>query len=191
MEVKLGDEYAGFVIDCYSIDGNGRRAIDHAFLSRPKGTNKSGLASYIALFEALGPCRPAGFAEGGETYTDPWGLGFEYVYEPGEPMGQPVHVPMVRMMATEESQTSAVYDTLFFNLSDEDCPLSHIPGIDPGRTRVYLPGGGFVMPSTASSAAKDGGKETFVVFAWPPAARRGARQRPARSMKVTCTTRPS
>jgi hypothetical protein len=71
---------------------------------------------------------------------------------------------MIRIMATEEGQTGNVYDTIYFNLTDDDCPLSHIPRIDPGRTRVYLPNGGFVMPSTASSAAKDGGKETFVVF---------------------------
>jgi hypothetical protein len=572
MEITLGDEYAGFIMDTYALLPEGRRCYDHCFLSRPKGTNKSGLAAYIALFEALGPCRFAGIAQGGEVYEDPWNLGFSYVYEPGEPMGKPVHVPMIRIMATEEGQplaletavptptgwttvgeltvgdtvldangqpqrvarqtqvmngldcyavtfsdgerivcssshlwtlerrtgkgtafervtvtteqlagdyirggaqggatglryrvaagvewqlpeanlpidpyllgmwlgdgskadssiafdyrlraeyeallkpllgaheemvfstgagntgtvrirrrrglcaygheygtdmiygacgpcrrivnsgrgrrpggtptwtlwerlhdagllhnkhvpaaylrasadqrhsllqglmdsdgcfvrannavkatftntdrrlidgieellttlgykwaerwdarvrawriefvacaskaparlaykvarldilganarsrrrhvakvekvqsvpvkcigidtedhlflvgrravpthnTGNVYDTIYYNLSDEDCPLSHIPGIDPGRTRVYLPGGGFVMPSTASSAAKDGGKETFVVFAWPPAARRGARQRPARSMKVTCTTRPS
>jgi hypothetical protein len=125
------------------------------------------------LFEALGPCRFAGFAEGGEVYEDPWGLGFSYEYEPGEPMGKPVHVPMIRSMATEETQTSNVYDTLFFNLTDDDCPLSHVPGIDPGRTRVYLPNGGSILPSTSSSASKDGGKETFVIFdeAVPPLVR--------------------
>lgn len=164
MPVKLGDEYAGFIMDCYALAPVGRRLYDHVFLSRPKGTNKSGLASYIALFEAVGPARFAGIAEGGEIYRDPWNLGFEYVYEPGEPMGKPVHVPMIRIMATEEGQTGNVYDTVYFNLTDDECPLSQIPGIDPGRTRVYLPFGGTVTPSTASSASKDGGKETFVVF---------------------------
>jgi len=33
-----------------------------------------------------------------------------------------------------------------------------------GLTRVLLPGGGEITPSTASSSAKDGGKETFAVF---------------------------
>jgi len=164
MEVELGDEYAGYIMDAYALLYDGRRCYDHCFLSRPKGTNKSGLASYIALFEALGPSRFAGFAEGHEVYEDPWGLGFRYEYEPEEPMGKPVHVPMIRIMATEEGQTGNVYDTVFYNLTDDECPLSQIPGIDPGRTRVYLPFGGSIMPSTASSAAKDGGKETFVVF---------------------------
>lgn len=164
MEISLNDEFAGFILDCYAVDEQGKRNYDHVFLSRPKGTNKSGLASYIAMFEALGPARFLGFAEGGETYEDPFGLGFSYTYEPGEPMGKPVHVPMIRCMATEEGQSGNVYDTIFYNLTDEDCPLSHARGIDPGRTRVYLPNGGFVVPSTASSAAKDGGKETFVIF---------------------------
>ncbi|MGH3926384.1 MAG: Terminase, partial [Pseudonocardiaceae bacterium] len=42
--------------------------------------------------------------------------------------------------------------------------LSEVPGLDVGLTRTLLPGGGEITPSTASSAAKDGGKETFVVF---------------------------
>lgn len=164
MPIELGDEYAGFVMDCYALEEEGRRLYDHAFLSRPKGTNKSGLGAMFALFEALGPARFSGYAEGGEVYEDPWGLGFRYEYEYGEPMGKHVHVPIIRIMATEEGQTGNVYDTIFYNLTDEDAPLSSIPGIDPGRTRIYLPFGGEIIPSTASSASKDGGRETFVVF---------------------------
>ena len=51
------DEYTGFILDCYALKPNGRRCHDSAFLSRPKGTNKSGLAGELVLFEALGPCR--------------------------------------------------------------------------------------------------------------------------------------
>lgn len=162
--IQLGDEYAGYVVDCYALDHAGRRLYDHSFLSRPKGTNKSGLGAMLALFEALGPARFAGYAKGGEVYEDPWGLGFRYVYEPGEPMGKHVHVPIIRIMATEEGQTGNVYDTIFYNLTDDEALLSQIPGIDPGRTRIYLPFGGEIIPSTASSASKDGGRETFVVF---------------------------
>lgn len=164
MPIELGDEYAGFVMDCYAVDQSGRRLYDHAFLSRPKGTNKSGLGAMLALFEALGPARFVKYAEGGEVYEDPWGLGFRYEYEPGEPMGKHVHVPIIRIMATEEGQTGNVYDTIFYNLTDDEALLSQIPGIDPGRTRIYLPFGGEVIPSTASSASKDGGRETWVCF---------------------------
>lgn len=156
------DEVAAFVADCYGLSDTGRLLYDSAFYSRPKGADKSGLAARLALYEALGPCRFAGFAVGGEVYRDPWGLGFEYAYEPGEPMGRPVRVPYIRCMATEEGQTGNVYDAIHFNLTEG--PLAEVPGINPGLTRTYLPDGGEITPSTASGAAKDGGKETFVVF---------------------------
>lgn len=164
MPVRLPTEFVGFVVDCYALAWNGRLMYDSAFFSRPKGCDKSGLAGYLALGEALGPCRFAGFAEGGEVYTDPWGLGFRYVYRPGEPMGKPVHVPYVRIMATEEGQTGNVYDVVYYNLSHEGTKLSQVPGVIAGLTKTRLPGGGDIQPSTASSSAKDGGKETFVVF---------------------------
>lgn len=165
MPVRHGDEYTGFVVDCYAVDDDeGRLLYDSAFFSRPKGCDKSGLGARIGLFEALGPARFAGWAEGGEVYRDPWGLGFEYVYEPGEPMGRPVRTPNIRIMATEEGQTGNVYDTIHFNLTDEASPLSQIPGLDVGLTRVNLPHGGEITPSTASAASKDGGRETWVCF---------------------------
>lgn len=160
--VRHGDEYSGFIADCYALDETGRRLYDSVFLSRPKGCDKSGLGGRLGIAEALGPCRFAGFAEGGEVYEDPWGLGFRYPYKPGEPMGRPVKVPFIRCMATEETQTSLVYDTIYFNLTEG--LLSHVPGIDAGLTRTLLPGGGEITPSTAASASKDGGKETFVDF---------------------------
>lgn len=166
MPIKHGDEYTGFVVDCYALDeggdADGRRLYDSAFFSRPKGCDKSGLGARLGLFEALGPSRFDGWAEGGEVYRDPWGLGFSYEYEAGEPMGRPVVVPYVRCMATEEGQTGNVYDTIHYNLTEG--LLSHVPGIDPGITRVNLPDGGEITPTTASSSAKDGKKETWVCF---------------------------
>lgn len=168
MPVSHGDEYTGFVVDCYALGeggkDDGRMMYDSAFFSRPKGCDKSGLGARLGLFEALGPCRFLGWAEGGEVYRDPWGLGFEYVYEAGEPMGRPVTVPYLRIMATEEGQTGNVYDTIYFNLTDDAARLSHVPNVDPGLTKINLPDGGEITPSTASSSSKDGGKETWVCF---------------------------
>ena len=164
MPVELTDEYAKFVVDSYVVDVIGRPLYDSAFLSRPKGCDKSGQGARFALFEALGPCRFDGWAEGGEVYEDPWGLGFRYEYEPGEPMGRHIIDPFVRCLATEEGQSGNVYDTIHYNLTDSECPLSAIPGMDAGVTRTFIPGGGEIRPSTASSASKDGGLETFVVF---------------------------
>jgi phage terminase large subunit-like protein len=162
--IRYGDEYTQFYVDCYALDKNGRRFYGSAFLSRPKGTDKSGIAAALVLFEAFGPCRFAGWAKGGETYDF---LGQTYVYRAGEPMGKPMHNPYVRVMATEEGQVGNTYDSVYYNLSDEDAPLFALKaayGVDPGKTRVQLNRRDIIVPSTAGAASKDGGLETFAVF---------------------------
>lgn len=165
--IRYGDEYSGFIVDSYALDKRGRRLYDSAFFSRPKGTDKSGLAAALVQFEAFGPCRFAGWAKGGETYTF---LGQTYVYSEGEPMGRPVTQPVIRILATEEGQTGNVYDSVYFNLTHEDAPLHQLVkayGVDAGKTRILLPkasGGGSIEPMSSGAASKDGGLETFVVF---------------------------
>lgn len=162
--IRYGDEYTGFDVDCYAHDKTGRRLYDSAFLSRPKGTDKSGVAAALALFEAFGPCRFNGWAKGGEVYEF---LGKRYVYQKGEPMGKPVNRPYIRVMATEEGQTGNTYDSIYFNLTDEDAPLSELQrlyAVDAGKTRIIANNRVVIQPSTAGSASKDGGLETFVVF---------------------------
>ena len=155
------DEYTGFILDCYALKKTGRRCHQSAFLSRPKGTNKSGLAGELVLFEALGPCRFDGWAKGGEVYEF---LGKQYVYKKGEPMGKPVNVPYVRIMATEEDQTGNVYGIVKYNLEEGYLSQLKAYGMMVGNTKVSLPFGGEIMPSTTGAASKDGGKETFAVF---------------------------
>ncbi|UOR02072.1 terminase large subunit [Leucobacter allii] len=165
--IRYGDEYTGFIFDCYALDKRGRRLYDSAFFSRPKGTDKSGVAAALSMLEAFGPCRFAGWAKGGETYTF---LGQTYVYSAGEPMGRPVTQPIIRILATEEGQTGNVYDSIYFNLTHEDAPLHQLVkayGVDAGKTRILLPkasGGGSIEPMSSGAASKDGGLETFVVF---------------------------
>ncbi|MCZ1009915.1 Terminase [Streptomyces lydicus] len=158
--VPLDDELAALTVDAYALDGSGRRLYDSTFFSRAKGRDKSGTAGRFVLFEAFGPCRFAGWAEGGERFR--W-RDFEYRYEPGEPMGRLVTYPFIRCLATEEGQAGNTYDNVLYNLTDG--PLGEdLPSDAAGVTRVILPDGGEIVPSTASNAAKDGGKETFVVF---------------------------
>lgn len=95
-------------------------------------------------------------------FTDPWGFGFEYEYQPGEPMGRAITAPFVRILATEENQTVNTYRTVKFNLTDDDCPLSEI-GADVGKWSAFLPGGGEIRTSTASASSKDGGLETAAI----------------------------
>ncbi len=165
MPIKYGDEYTGFIVDCYAHDKAGKRYYNSAFFSRPKGTDKSGLAAALVLFEAFGPARFAGWAKGGESYEF---LGRTYTYVKGEPMGKPVRSPVVKIMATEEGQTGNVYDNVYYNLTTEDAPLYALKaayGVDAGKTRVLIPhNGGTITPSTAGAASKDGGLETFAVF---------------------------
>lgn len=158
--VELDDEFAAFILDVYALNKHGRRLYDSAFLSRAKGRAKSELAGFITLFEAIGPARFAGYAEGGEyyEYDDQ-----RYSYAPGEAMGKEITAPFIRCLATEESQAGNTYDNVYFNLTEG--PLAPtLPRDAAGLTRIYLPGGGEIVPSTASSSSKDGGKESFSVM---------------------------
>lgn len=137
-------EFARFIVDCYAIDDHGKRVVNQAFLSRPKGRAKSELAGFLACAEALGPVR------------------FSHWDEDGTPVGKAVLVPYIRIMATEENQAGQVYDVARFNF--EHGPLSEVPGVDPGLTRIILPDGGEITPSTATAASKDGGKESWVCY---------------------------
>lgn len=162
--IRYGDEYTGFIVDCYGLDAKGKRLYNSAFFSRPKGTDKSGLAAALVLFEAFGPARFAGWAKGGETYEY---LGHVYEYQRGEPMGKPVQNPVIKIMATEEGQTGNVYDNVYYNLNEESSPLHALKtayGLDVGKTRVILAEGGTITPTTSGAASKDGGLETFAVF---------------------------
>lgn len=160
---RLVDETAEFVIDAYALDENGKRLYSSAFFSRAKGFAKSELAAFIAIVEAVFPCRFDRWAKGGEKFTF---MDFEYVFQPGEPIGREVVSPFIRCMATEETQVGNVYDTIYYNLSEGGSVLSELfKRDDVALSRIRIPWtSGEIVPSTSSSASKDGGKETFVVF---------------------------
>lgn len=128
----------------YEVDGAGRRLIRRAVYSRPKGRAKSELLAFVACAEALGPVRFAG-----------WG-------PDGKPEGRGVQSPLIRLAATEEGQADNAYLPVKFML--EEGPLARTEGLDVGLTRTFLPGGGKIVPITASAASKEGGLETFVGF---------------------------
>ena len=149
--IHLDDELASFILRCYALDDTGRRVYDEALLSRPKGRAKSELAGMLTCAEALGPVR------------------FSHWSEAGEPVGRPVTYPFIRCLSTEEGQSGHTYLNVTFMLSEaKERHPEVFGGVDIGRdwqssTRTFLPGGGEIRPSTASSAAKDGGKESFAV----------------------------
>lgn len=152
--IEIDDEFYEFIVKLYRLDPEtGKRKVRRAFLSRAKGRAKSELAGMLVCAEALTDVR-----------FDGWDAN-------GEPVGRPVRSPYIRCLATEEGQSGNTYDNVSTML---EYLIEHhgddYPSIDIGKSaqtssRIVLHRQrGEITPSTASSAAKDGGKETFAVF---------------------------
>lgn len=151
--VVLDDEMAGFIVRAYELNPRtGRRKIDRAMLSRPKGRAKSEVAGFVAVAEAFGPVR-----------FDGWDA-------TGQPVGKPVTSPLIKCLATEESQAGNTFENAAFIVCDygRDAHPEVFGGASGVRqyqsaTSIYLPHGGEMAATTSGAASKDGGKETFVV----------------------------
>ena len=150
---EIDDEMRDHVIECYRIDPiTGRRVYNEVVLSRPKGRAKSEIAAWIATAEAFLPVR-----------FDGWDAS-------GQPVAKPVKSPLVKCLATEESQAGATFKTVAY-ISGEWGQDTH-PDIYGGAggvrryqsaSAIYLPGGGEIRACTSGSASKDGGLESHVV----------------------------
>lgn len=149
--IELDDELATHLLWAYRLDKRtGRRVVFEDTFSRPKGRAKSEFAGMLVCFEALGPAR-----------FDGWGAEKD---EHGNriPIGRPIRSPFIRCLATEEGQAGNTYDNVQMMLTRGGA-ADEFPGLEVNRGRTSLPGGGVIIPSTASSSSKDGGKETFCV----------------------------
>lgn len=152
-QLDYDDEIRDFVIECYRLNPvTGRRMYRECVLSRPKGRAKSEIAGEIVIAEALA-----------EVRFDGWDAN-------GQPVGKPVVSPLIKCLATEESQAGNTFENAAFVLGEwgPDVHPDIYAGISGVRryqsaSAVYLPYGGEVRACTAGSASKDGGKETFVV----------------------------
>jgi hypothetical protein len=150
--LELDEEWLRFLVHAYRLDpASGRRVYDEAVLSRPKGRAKSELAGLIGVAEAFGPVR-----------FDGWNAD-------GQPVGRPVVSPLLKCLATEESQAGNTFENIAFIAAEwgKDAHPDIYGGVSGIRqyqsaTAVYLPHGGEIRASTAGSASKDGGKETWV-----------------------------
>lgn len=149
----LDDELLDFFNEAYRLDPvTGRKLYDEGILSRPKGRAKTEVAGWLVCAEAFGPVR-----------FDRWD-------ESGQPVGRQVTSPLIKCLATEESQATAAFSVVAYIVSDWG--QEHRPevygGVSGARqyqsaTALYLPHGGEIRACSAGSASKDGGKETFVV----------------------------
>jgi phage terminase large subunit-like protein len=151
--ITLDDEMLGFIVESYRIDPeSGRKVFDEAVLSRPKGRAKTEIAGWLVCAEAFGPVR------------------FSHWGEDGQPVGTRVRSPLIKCLATEESQATAAFSVVAYIVNDwgvEFRPEVYA-GVSGARqyqsaTALYLPHGGEIRACTSGSASKDGGKETFVV----------------------------
>lgn len=151
--IDLDDEMRDHIIECYRIDPEtGRRDHDEAVLSRPKGRAKSEIAGFVAVAEAFGPVR-----------FDGWDAD-------GQPVARPVRSPLIKCLATEESQAGNTFENVAFIAGEwgKDVHPEVYGGVSGIRqyqsaTAIYLPHGGEIRACTAGAASKDGGKETHVV----------------------------
>lgn len=167
-QLFLDEEFTQITLDAYRLFPKknrraGRRVVGYACESLPKGRAKSEHASEISVAEFRGPVRFDHWAKKGEVSS--WG----YEYEPGEPVGRPVLYPFIRCLATEEGQTGNTYlgiTTMLTHAAENFGAEWGFDQLDIGTTRILAGRSGAdgeIRPSTAGSASKDGGKETFAV----------------------------
>lgn len=128
----------------------------------PQKTGKGPWSAAVTTFEAVGPCLFAGWARGGEVFRcedDGCGCGFEYPYEPGEPMGMARPTSLIQLLATSEDQVDNVYRPLQGMIRRG--PLSERMLVREGFIR--LPEDGRIDPVTAAANSKLGNPINFYV----------------------------
>jgi hypothetical protein len=131
-------------------------------LADPQKKGKGPLSAAHICLEGAGPALFAGWAGADDGYACSdygCGCGWEYPYEPGEPMGMLWPTPLIQVTALSEEQTDNIYGALrpMIDLG----PLSDlIP--KTGEEFIRLPGGGRIDTVTSSAQSRLGQRVTFV-----------------------------
>lgn len=128
----------------------------------PQKVGKDPLAASHICVEAVGPALFAGWAGADDGYVcaeHGCHCGFEWPYEPGEPMGMPWPTPLIQITAVSEEQTDNTYDALR-PMIDEGPLHDLIP--KTGEEFIRLPGGGRIDTVTSSATSRLGQRITFV-----------------------------
>lgn len=142
-------------------------AESHAFLAGremiPTGNSGKGpMSAALVAAEGLGPVIFNGWASGGEVYrcTDHGcGCGFEFDYEPGDPMGRSWATPLIQLLATSEDQTDNVFRPL--QSMAKNGPLSERMRV--GEEFIRLPNDGKIEVVTSSALARLGNPINFAL----------------------------
>lgn len=129
------------------------------------GPQKSGKGPWAAAHvgvEAVGPSLLAGWAGKDDGYAcSDWGCGcgWEYPYEPGEPMGRPRPGPLIQLLATSDDQTDNVYRPL--QAMARDGALGERMRI--GEDFIRLPDDGKVETVSSSASSRLGNPIHFAI----------------------------
>lgn len=121
----------------------------------PQKNGKSPWGASLVIFEAVGPCLFGGWAAGGEVYRcedNGCGCGWEYAYEPGEPMGMVRSKSLIQLLATAETQTANVYEPIQTMIKSG--PLDDVLKVREGFIRC--PNNGKIDPISAAARSKLG-----------------------------------
>lgn len=141
---RFTPEQLTFVLWFYAVDETGRFIYRRGVLRRAKGWGKSPFLAALCLVELVGPVRFAGWDEDGEA------------------VGEPHPMPWVNIAGVSETQTQNTMTVILAML--ENAPAVERYGLDVGLTRIYVPGGGRLLPITASSSTQEGARPTFAVL---------------------------
>lgn len=128
----------------------------------PQGIGKNPLIAARICLEGVGPALFGGFAGTDDGYAcadHGCGCGWEYPYDPGEPMGMPWPTPLIQITAFSQESTDNTYDALRPMIE-----LGPLVDLIPhtGEVFIRLPGGGRIDAVTSSALSRLGQRVTFV-----------------------------
>ena len=135
---------ARFLLWWYAVDSDGRWLFNHGVRRLAKGSGKSPFAAVMALIEFAGPCRVKDI-DGDRV------------------IAEPVHLPLVEVAATAESQTANTM-RMVRAMAPKGSRVVTEHSLDPGKTIYYkLDTGGELHVITSSATAAEGSESSFVV----------------------------
>lgn len=172
-QFRLYDYQLEYFLNFYLVRGGtlwtpDQPALGPAFVFRrgllvgPQKLGKGPSSAAHVCLEGVGPALFAGWAGPDDGYAcRDWGCscGWEYGYEPGEPMGMPWPTPLIQITALSQEQVDNIYDALrpMINLG----PLSDVV-LRTGEEFIRLPGDGRIDAVTSAAQSRLGQRVTFV-----------------------------
>ena len=141
---RLTPEQINFVLWFYAVASAGKFTYRRAVLRRAKGWGKSPFLGALCLAELCGPVRVGGWDSN------------------GEPIGKRHPKPWVVVAGVSETQTENTLSAIR-SLVDGSSLVDEV-GMDVGLTRIFIPGGGKIVPITASSSTQEGARPSFAIM---------------------------